>query len=188
MVTYARIGASRMYVPTASAAQVAAARIAFIRDDDQADPGPEIDVISFLHRGAVVVYPTVTEGVAQSLVENVPRMLDEARIPGQRIRLAFLTATGEPRIAEALSTDGSNGVARSTEIYVGDPSESKDSSWYLRIPAHASIGARDGALVIDLGGSGSNQGGGILAAGDRGGVSLSVLSGRSSISRCRLRR
>ncbi len=159
MVTYARIGASRMYVPTASAAQVAAARIAFIRDDDQADPGPEIDVISFLHRGAVVVYPTVTEGVAQSLVENVPRMLDEARIPGQRIRLAFLTATGEPRIAEALSTDGSNGVARSTEIYVGDPSESKDSSWYLRIPAHASIGARDGALVIDLGGSGSNQGG-----------------------------
>ena len=103
MVKYVRIGASRMYVPAAFERLVTAARIAFIRDEDQADPGTEIDLLGLLHRGAVVVYPTVTEAVATSLYSNLPRLLDEATLPGQRIRLAFLTASGGLRAGDTLS-------------------------------------------------------------------------------------
>lgn len=159
MVTYIRIGASRMFVPTAFATQVAAARIAFVLDNDEEVPGTEIDVLGLLNRGAVVVYPTVTQNVASTLHEDVPRSLDAAVLPGQQIRLAFLTASGGLRAAETLSTIDPAAVVGSPEFYVGDPNESRDRSWYLRIPPGANLDAKDGALVIDLGTSDPNEGG-----------------------------
>lgn len=162
MVKYVRIGASRMYVPAAFERLVTAARIAFIRDEDQADPGTEIDVLGLLHRGAVVVYPTVTEAVASSLHSNLPRLLDEATLPGQRIRLAFLTASGGLRAGDTLSTDGAGAVVESPAFHVGDPAESNDTSWRLKIPARASIGARGGAMVVDLSASDPDEGGMIV--------------------------
>ncbi len=162
MVKYVRIGASRMYVPAAFERLVTAARIAFIRDEDQADPGTEIDVLGLLHRGAVVVYPAVTEAVATSLHSNLPRLLDEATLPGQRIRLAFLTASGGLRAGDALSTDGAGAVVESPAFHVGDPAESNDTSWRLKIPARASIHARGGAMVIDLSASDPDEGGMIV--------------------------
>lgn len=170
MVKYVRIGASRMYIPAAFEGLVTAARIAFVLDKDQADPGTEIDVLGLLNRGAVVVYPTVTEAVASSLHSNLPRLLDEATLPGQRIRLAFLTAAGGLRAGDTLSTDGAGAVVESPAFHIGDPAESNDTSWRLKIPERARIDVRGGAMVVDLSASDPYEGG-MIANGVRTPVS-----------------
>lgn len=162
MVSYVRIENSRMYVPAAFASRISAARIAFVRDANYADPGETINLLSHLNRGVVVVYPTIADAVASSLHVNVPRLIDEtqATLPNQTVRLAFLTASGTRlRNGEHVAVDDTGTVSGRPSFYVGDQNETNNKSWSIKIPPRAKISAKDGALIIDLNKSDVREGG-----------------------------
>lgn len=100
MVTYARVGLSRFYVPAAFASSIALARIGFVLGKQQPDLGSECDVLQHVSRGTFVVFPTVTDDVASALPDSVAREIDASTPAGRHAQIAFLTATGGLRFSE----------------------------------------------------------------------------------------
>ncbi|WKV98439.1 hypothetical protein PYV50_09545 [Pseudomonas sp. H22_DOA] len=107
----------------------------------------------------MVVFPTISRTVASSLHVNVPRLLDEATLPNQRIRLAFFSSSGGLRAGETVAANNAGAVTGRPSLYVGDQNETNDTSWRLKIPGSATIGSKDGALILDLSASNVQEGG-----------------------------
>jgi hypothetical protein len=166
MVTYTRVGTSRLYVPAAFASRVALARIAFVRAQAHPDPGAQIDVRRHLTQGTVVVFPTISDAVASSLAQSVPREIDDSTPAGRQARIAFLTAAGGLRFGESVLVDATGAVSENTPVHVGDPTETNDRGWRVRIPRAAKVLAGDKGFVIDLS-SAHPEDGGFYADGKR---------------------
>lgn len=159
MVSYIRVGASRMYVPAAFAARVAVARIAFVLRKQQPDPGNEFDILQHVPQGTFVVFPTVTDEVASSLPESVTREIDNSTPAGQHAQIAFLTATGGLRFDERVMVNAAGAIIDSPLLNVGNPNETNDTGWQIEIPRDARVHAGAGNVIIDLSAADVRQGG-----------------------------
>ncbi len=159
MVSYIRVGASRMYVPAAFAARVAVARIAFVLRKQQPDPGNEFDILQHVPQGTFVVFPTVTDEVASSLPESVTREIDNSTPAGQHAQIAFLTATGGLRFDERVMVNAAGAIIDSPLLNVGNPNETNDTGWQIEIPRDARVHAGAGNVIIDLSAADVRHGG-----------------------------
>lgn len=159
MVTYTRVGATRLYVPAAFASRVALARIGFVLGKQQPNPGEELDVLQHIPQGTFVVFPTVTDDVAKFLPENVTREIDASTPAGQHAQIAFLTATGGLRFGEGVMVNAAGAVIGSPLLNVGDSNETNDTSWQFEIPQGARVLAGASSVLIDLSAADVRQGG-----------------------------
>lgn len=159
MVTYTRVGATRLYVPAAFASRVALARIGFVLGKQQPDPGKKLDVLQHIPQGTFVVFPTVTDEVAKFLPENVTREIDASTPVGQHAQIAFLTATGGLRFGEGVMVNAAGAVIGSPLLNVGDSNETNDTSWQFEIPQGARVLAGASSVLIDLSAADVRQGG-----------------------------
>ncbi|WP_430421379.1 hypothetical protein [Methylibium petroleiphilum] len=170
MVTYARVGLSRFYVPAAFASSIALARIGFVLGKQQPDLGSECDVLQHVSRGTFVVFPTVTDDVASALPDSVAREIDASTPAGRHAQIAFLTATGGLRFSERVMVNAAGAVIDSPLLNVGNPNETNDTSWQIEIPRDATVHAGARGVVIDLSAT-DIQRGGFFADGARAPIS-----------------
>jgi hypothetical protein len=107
MVSFVRVGSSRLYVGAEYASDLMRARIGFIVHAGAATP-PAIDPAAQLVQGVICLFPTLPEVVASRFPSAAPAALDAKA--GPDARLAVFTADGELLVGDQLVRTNAEGT------------------------------------------------------------------------------